>query len=692
MKNTPKVWLLLWYFILAQVSSTAYAQADSLKIYPVSNQLEDLIQAYLESRTDDSDPALESMMDRLDVFKQHPINLHEPGQPDLDDFILLSPAQVNSLRSYIHQHGTLLSIYELQVVPGFDLETIRRITPFIRLYPDFDPPGLNLRDVWSKGQNQLILRMGRTLEPQSGYMDKTGNTGYTGDPNKYYFRFLHRYTHRMSFGISGEKDAGEPFFKKSNPVGFDGYSFHLGFHRPNKFIDDLIIGDFTVGLGQGLLIQTGFGAGKTALATSTQRGGQTLKTYSSANEFNFLRGLGAQLKMNPNVRLIVFYSDRKKDGTVKGDTKLFSSFQESGNHRTATEIASEKTIHEILTGLAVRYHWKSGHLAINSLYSHFDHYFLKPDQVYNTFAFQGNQLFLFSIDHQWRFKNILLFGETARGKSSAWASLQGLQWSIDKQLDLAILYRNFRKNYPALYSSVFSENSQANNEEGIYLGMEYKPHAKWKVSAYQDYWRHSWYKFNVNGPSQGYEQLIRISYNIRRKLESYFQFKSKTRLENSQNGYPLEKLNSTTVSRWRFQFNYKVNPGWELRSRMELVSFAEGRGLAQNGWLVYQDLLYHPVQSKLSFTSRISFFNTDDYESRIYAYENDILNNYSVPAFSDEGMRFYFNFRWDVTRNLMIEARCARTRWIDASTIGSGLDEIQGNKRTELKFQLRWSF
>jgi len=692
MINTPKVWVPFWYSFLLLASGHLPSQVDSLMHFPANHLIEDLIQSYLETRSEEINLDFESIRDKLESLKKNPINLNEPGQPDLDDFILLTPAQISSLKAYISKYGDLLSLFELQVVPGFDVETIRRIRPFVRLNPALEPTDLKILDLLTKGKSQIMVRWSRILEPQSGYQVQGSGPGYAGNPDKYYFRFLHQYSNRFSLGLHGEKDPGEEFLRGNNSSGFDFYSFHLSFRRINKLIDELNLGDYTIGLGQGLLIQTGFGAGKNALATSIQKGGRILKPYTSTNEFNFFRGFSTALKMGPRLDLILFYSNRKKDGNEGNDTGYFSSFLESGYHRTPNEIESKKLIREVVVGQAIKYKWKSGHFAMNTLFTQFDHFYQKSDQLYNAFAFAGKQLLLGSVDHRIHYNNLLFFGETALGKSGAFATLQGLQWSMDKHLDFALLYRNLGKKYPGLYSGVFSESSTANNEQGWYLGAEFKSENRWKFAAYLDFWKHPWFKFNSSGPSFGREQFIRVTYLIKKKLETYFQYKIKIRQENQISSFPNKSLNPTALSHSRMQLNYLWGSGWETRTRMECSFFRNSGDKKTMGFLGFQDLLYHPLKSKLSFTTRFAYFNTDGYDSRIYAYENDILNNYAVPAFNDEGIRYYLNLRWDWNMNLLIEGRWARTHSIDQSLLGSGLDEIQGNTRSELKIQLRWVF
>lgn len=86
---------------------------------------------------------------------------------------------------------------------------------------------------------------------------------------------------------------------------------------------------------------------------------------------------------------------------------------------------------------------------------------------------------------------------------------------------------------------------------------------------------------------------------------------------------------------------------------------------------------------------RLQYFETDGYNSRLYAYENDVLYSYSIPAFFDKGFRYYLNLNYDLTRKLTLWVRWAQTIFRDKKSIGSGLDEIEGNSRSELRLQVR---
>lgn len=101
--------------------------------------------------------------------------------------------------------------------------------------------------------------------------------------------------------------------------------------------------------------------------------------------------------------------------------------------------------------------------------------------------------------------------------------------------------------------------------------------------------------------------------------------------------------------------------------------------------------MYKP-SAKLGVNLRLQYFETGGYNSRIYVYETDVLYGYSIPAFSGTGFRQYFNLSYDVSKRLTAWLRWAQTAYKNQSFIGSGLEQIRGNKRTEVKMQVRYLF
>ena len=99
-------------------------------------------------------------------------------------------------------------------------------------------------------------------------------------------------------------------------------------------------------------------------------------------------------------------------------------------------------------------------------------------------------------------------------------------------------------------------------------------------------------------------------------------------------------------------------------------------------------LMYYINLCLSHFSGNISlqYFETDGYNSRLYAYENDVLYGYSIPVFYDKGYRYYVNISYDVNKKLSFWCRFSQTVYPDKNVIGSGLDLIQGHTKSEINF------
>jgi hypothetical protein len=85
-------------------------------------------------------------------------------------------------------------------------------------------------------------------------------------------------------------------------------------------------------------------------------------------------------------------------------------------------------------------------------------------------------------------------------------------------------------------------------------------------------------------------------------------------------------------------------------------------------------------------------FNTPNYDTRIYAYESDVLYAFSIPGYYGKGSRAYVMMKWDLTRGMDLWLRYAQWVYTDRTTISSGNTAIDGSKKGDVTVQLRWQF
>lgn len=685
----------LYFFIFLTFVKYGYTQTDSTSI-TLPEAVEESIEYFIQDIEGDADFDFNGLVDELNDLRRNPLNLNKASFEELN-FGLLSPLQIQNFLNYRNQAGDLASIYELQSVPDFSIPLIKTMLPFVAVNPKSIYQTNSLRQILKKSNSQLLTRWTRFAEPQIGYdPERTGNR-YLGDPNQFAVRFRINAQNKVGLVLTAEKDRGEEFFKGSNPNGFDFYSGNLFLRDLNPFVKQIILGDFTSGFGQGLILQVGFVRGKNAQVQGIKRRNQPIRSYSSSHESAFFRGVGAELAIGKDWQMTVFGSRRRLDGTVLAtDTTetdedfLFTSVIENGNHRTQSEIEKERQIGMQTAAARLETQKRNFNFALNSVFGRLSNSFQPNGATFNRFQFQGNEYWNLSADYTYYKDNYHFFGETAVDPNFNIATLNGLFVGLGKYATLSFLHRNYPKEFIALHGQGFSEGRITKNEKGLYTGLSIKPTRQLTIDSYFDFWKFDWLRFNQDAPADGHEWLTKIIYRPSKKLEAYAQWRGEVRSRN-------QVLNSTKVDflipnlreYYRFQIRYKFADNLEWRNRFEYSLINKGE---ESGFLMYQDLIWKLPDHGWLFKLRAAYYAIDDFASRIYTYENDLLYSFSVPSFYGRGSRFYLYSRYKFNKKLSVEMRVGQTFRESEEGIGSGLELIEGKTRTDLRAQAIWKF
>lgn len=662
---------------------------------PVSNTGEQQLELITENN-EDVETEDDSFLQSMRQFLRNPININSADIVTLKELSVLTPIQLQNIISYRNLFGNFIDLYELQAVPALDLQTIDRIRPYITVS---SPKNVitSIGERLTGGTRSLLIRGTRILEEQKGFKlnPATTNNYYPGSRQRIFVRYKYQFKNLLQYGVVGEKDAGEQFFKGAQKNGFDFYSAHL-FARNIGIIKSLAIGDFTVNLGQGLTQWQSLAFKKSPDVTNIKRQLAVLRPYNSAGEINFHRGIGITVAKN-NVEATMFASYKKIDANFVADTVTFedfiSSLQTSGLHRTKSEAVDKGIQRQFTVGGNVAYNFRNLHLGINAVQYQFKLPIRKAGDPYNLYALSGSSFGNYSIDYSYTFKNVHFFGEAASTNHFDKAFVNGLIVSIDPKIDMSMVYRNISQKYQSLYTNAFTESTYPNNEEGIYTGISIRPNVAWRIDAYADFYKFPWLKYLVDAPSAGTDYLLQASYKPNKRFDMYLRYKTETKAKNYN---PDFTTNAPVVAKpkqdLRYHVSYKLTAALTLRNRVQLVWFDKKGGGAQNGFLTYADMIIKPMMKKYSGSVRLQYFETDGYDSRIYAYENDVLYSFSIPVFYDKGYRYYLNLNYDLTRKLTVWLRLAQTIYDGKTKVGTGLDEINGNKRTEVKVQAMYFF
>ena len=660
----------------------------------------------IEEITQESDDEinLEQLTEDLIYFYENPINLNFSNSSDLLKLHLVSELQIYYLSSYLDRYGQMLSIYELRFVKNWDMILIEKLLPFLKVEHIEYERKYTLNQVFTYGRNQVFLRGEKILETQKGYKEifEDGEklpTSYQGNNLKLYTKYKFHYSNKIFWGITAEKDAGESFFQKEQKQGFDFYSAHFQINDIGIF-KTLIIGDYSVQFGEGLNIWTGYNSGKSDFnILNIKKYGEKIKKYSSVNENNFFRGIATNFKFK-NFEFCNFISHKKTDAnilekdTLDEENIFFSSLQNTGFHRTNNEIADKNAIKTSIFGSQISFKKNTFKAELNFSHYFFNSNFEKEIKPYNKFELHRNKNTNLSFNTAFILNNSLFFSEVAISENHGKALLLGVSTYLNTFITLSFLHRNYQKNYQNLYSNAFGENTRNANEKGNYLALEILPFGKWKILTYYDSYQFDWLKFNIESPSYGNDFLIKVIYNYSRNVKMYAQWKQKNQFQNFKNDdIVIDKIYEKKSQKWRYHIEYKFNfTDFNLifKNRIELSNYSFEKN--ENGYLTYQDIIFRFEKQNLDLIFRYLVFDTKTYQSRIYTYENDLLYQFSIPAFYDKGTRFYLMIKYKILKNLKIECKFAQTFFENKKTIGSYLDEINGQTKSTIKCQIVWKF
>lgn len=650
--------------------------------------IESIIESHLDKTTPGTDVAL--IIEDLENLLDYPININATNAAELSRLYILNDVQINKLLDYINSYGPAYSIFELQTIDGFTRDVLVKMQPFIFFGETHtDAPPLN--EELKYGRQQLLLRGLGYIQESRGYKpNKEGEIPFEGNRFKYYTRYNYELRDKLSFGITAEKDQGEAFFKGSNKHGFDFYSSHLSFNLSNR-IKQITLGDFIIRAGQGLVIWQGYTSGKSEDVLGISKTGQGIRGYTSVDENFYFRGAASKLNFG-NGKLTLFYSRKGMDGNlVETDTTetFFTSLQTSGYHRTENEIQDEKSVKSTNIGGTFSWTFKNIKLGASFVHQIFDKPYRRSNALYNQYRFSGTENYTGGIDYLFTKGKYQLFGEAALSKSKGMAAVQGLVAHVNDQLSFSALFRHFDKDYHALWANTFAEGSNISNESGLYFGIKFLPAKYIRISAYSDIYQSNWINYSTAGPAKAWDIFIQADFNFSEKYNFYIRFKN----EEKEQKFKENKLYINLperVQKSRLHFQYKPSETVILKTRFEHAYYSGQE--SENGFLIFQDVQYAPNSFPLKLSARLAYFNTNSYNSRIYAYENDILYTFSIPAYFGEGFRTYLNFKYKVSNKTELWFKLANTRWTDREIISSGYGEILGANKTELKIQLRLKF
>jgi len=580
--------------------------------------------------------------ERLAGLAERPVAVNSGDENEIARLFFLTEFQVKVLADHVKTKGSIVSVYEIALLPGFDGPTARLIAPFITL------------DV----KDKMFLGGGATTALVT-VMYKEGSSQLTSSGMRSVLRLRHSGT-KLSYGFTAENDPGEAFTFKGAP-GFDFLSAHI-MYQGEGLVSRVIVGDYSLRFGEGLVFNNGGWLGGWLTSPSFMAGRAVVSPYTSSDENNFFRGAGIILG-SLSVGGVIFISSNAIDGRVEynpeDSLEYITTLVKGGLHNTESGLKVRNSLTESIAGIhltAGNDDFRAGLTASATFFS----LPLLPDTTtgVSLFKIRGDRLVNLGMDIKGGSGRFLFFGETAYSLPGSWAAIAGIREIPSDRVTINIIGRCLSPEYHTFHSSIFGAGSSAGNETGIACNIHIEAARYIFLSAGADICRYPWLRYRSSSPSTAFRTEVTGEYSPSEKFNYRLSW-SISRREYDETGdtgvpetkeYIRQQMSMTAV--------YSHSSAIRLTSR---AGWCRVKTTGESGWLLAQDILLTLKNIPVRFWGRYSLFTTGGFDSRLYAYENDMLHSFNIPALYGEGSRSYFMAEWNITGNIMLRVKYAVT-------------------------------
>lgn len=645
--------------ILLLVSGICFSQHENLTSAVISE---------IEQMAENDPETAEQITERFADLSEKPVNINTRDIRELSRLFFLSDFQVRSIADYVKTTGSIVTFYELGNIPGIDPEIIRMMLPFITIKTD------NNNDAGISGiRNKLIMNFNK----RSDYSE----TSSLGPP----YRMLLKYrfdTERFSGGLTAEKDAGEPFFY-GNPSLPDFISFNLAL-KGTGILKKILIGDYSARFGLGTCINTGFRTGLSVSSPGFITFMDEIKQHTSADENNFFRGLAIESGYK-NISLRMFYSFNKSDAALKSSDNVslnyISSFYNTGLHNSISMMQRKDNYSVTSLGVNLFYSFKKAGIGFtfsqNRLSIPAQQGAEDPEKAYR---FSGDLNNLWSVYYNALMNRVILSGEFTSNFNTDYALVQTVSIKPADRLAVSFLFRHYSPGFTSFYGRGPGISSTTGNETGLLGSFSFEAMKHLFLYGGVDFHFYPWLKYRTTGPSYGIKQEIRVRYIPSENIDTELSFNLRTVMTDSEESHGIPEPQKTLMKTFKAVIRYRVSENMRFTSRIDYRTGSNGQG---KGIMLLSDAAFSIRRLPVSLWLRSCIFSTDSWDSRIYAYENDLLYSFSVPALSGMGSRNYVMAGWKPTGRTEFRIKYGITSKISDGKIVTDAEEIKAQFTAE---------
>lgn len=631
---------LLWVLI---VSSISFSQEKEGEEDPGTIEIE-------------SDHDAAELSESIAQLREHPIAVIHPSYGDLSRI----PSLSGRLAEAIIRFTDTVTVYDaeqLRSVDGMTEEQFTAIRPYIMV----PAPAASLWNVQEvRLRNRNIQRMSRTDGFRSGV--------YDGGIPAIDHRFTMR-TEALSFGAHLSKDAGERTQDGTR-------AFYLQWNGTGS-IQRFIIGDFSVGFGEGLLLSRSMTSAKgtDVIGQAERSSATTLSPRLPSEEGMAMRGAAATVTIG-GIGASFFRSTVPRTATLDSVSAVHSLDQD-GLFRNTVGRSRRGNVRETTGGILVDVPVGTT-LHFSSAWTSFHRDHSTSENASPSVGPVG--IDAFSGAFRWSDGRMRTFGECTTANGDSWNGVGGLSFAFSKEWSTVLHLRSLSAGKLGPYAHPFMQGSSAaQRERGVYTGLEY--HAgPVRCGTFLDQSYSDAAKDQYSGNTL--DRLFFVEFHPIRSALIGIRFRH--RVIEAGDPDPL----SLPSTQQRIRFDITLSPIRHLRVsyRAEWSIIRSGPKNTETGFLTYADAA--ASFSFFALRSRLTLFDTPSYDSRIYATESDLPGMISAPAFYGRGVRWTVLISAELRDMLRGSIRYGRTWYPGVLSIGSGPDRIDGSRDDRIGVQL----
>ena len=671
-------YFVIFYLTGLLIIPVSFSQSiESSGTLILSDLLEDLVAAGIN--TEDYDEIAQDLYE----LSEHPMDLNQADEDDLKRLHFLNDFQIYTLLEYLHEYGPIISINELQTISGFSGDVIEKIRPFII----FSNVQGNIAFVRKSIHQQIVFKYLKDMNLKKGFTGDSANS-FFGKNRSLQTKYQIKSGEKWMAGFTMDQDPGESFKPPSKSFKPDFTSAFCEIHSEG-LINQVILGDFRANYGQGLIL-SGFSQGKGS-SVIVKPSGTGIKRYTSSGENDMFRGLAIRMEKK-KLNLDIFYSRLRRDATIYDDsTRYFKSFNSSGLHRNTSEMEKKDVLIQTSLGAHAGYRTRTLNLGftIFSQKNNIDYISLSDPYNFRSIA-KGEYINNISTDFKYCLKKALISGEIASDYQGNISFISELIAELHPLIRYSFLYRNYHPSYFGLRSGGFGEKSNTCNEKGIYMGIEMYPAKHFKLEIFSDHYQFPFPDQSHSAPTTGNEYFMNCSFfqdnNFIISLRSRYE-KNYSKTDRTETGIDLMEIIRKLSN--RVELKCKILPGLEVKSRTEFSHFKKTDSDWNIGYYCANDISLESPKSVWKLWFRYAVFDIPGWNNRIYAYENDVLYGFSVPAYNSRGSRTIVLLKLSLSNKIESWLRFASTSYLGMKTTGSGPDEVTGNNDPAITVQIR---